>query len=203
MKDNLKRKLIPAAWAIALVLTVCVAARAQQPSPPKEKDASKPASTADAWKQAMPQNEVEATSADAVIGGAAGAEETFEQIEKRLRALEGRWMEAIKTQDGATLDRILADDFTFVGDHTIAASLDKANYTESALKNWRLTSYSFDSLSVRVYGDTAVVNGVYKQQAVVAGKPWSGEFLVTDVWIKQGKRWRVVTRHLSPAAKTL
>ncbi|MCA1615558.1 MAG: nuclear transport factor 2 family protein [Acidobacteria bacterium] len=195
----MKQGLFPTAWALAFALTFCAAARAQQPSPPKDKEAGKPASAADAWKQALPESEVEATSADAAPA-AAGAE-TFEQIEKRLRALEGRWMEAIKAQDGAALDRILADDFTFVGDQSVAASLDRSAYTASALKDWKLTSYSFDSLTVRVYGDTAVVSGVFKQQAAASGKQWSGDFLVTDVWIKQGRRWRVVTRHLSPAPK--
>lgn len=206
MKNSFKQRLFPTAWALALAFTLGVTAHAQQqqqqPSPPQGKDAGKPTTTADAWKQAMPQNEVDATLADAATGGAAGVE-TFEQIEKRLRALEGRWMEAIKTQDRAALERILADDFTFVGDQaSAAASLDRSAYADSALKDWKLTAYSFDSLTVRVYGDTAVVNGVYKQQAAVAGKQWSGDFLVTDVWIKQGRRWRVVTRHLSPGPKT-
>lgn len=198
MRNCLQQRLFPAACALAFAFTVCVNAYSQQPIPPKE--AGKPATTADAWKQALPESEVEATAADAVT--AATGVETFEQIEKRLRALEGRWMEAIKKQDRAALERILADDFTFVGEQASAAtSLDRSAYADSAVKDWKLTAYSFDSLTVRVYGDTAVVNGVYKQQAAVSGKQWSGDFLVTDVWIKQGKRWRVVTRHLSPAPK--
>ena len=199
MGDSLKRNLFSTARALGLALTVCAAAGAQQPSPPKDKDAAKPASAADAWRQSLPESEVETTSADAV--GVAPVAETFEQIERRLRALEGRWMEAIKAQDRAALDRILADDFTFVGDQSAAASLDRAAYADSVLKDLKLTSYSFESLSVRVYGDTAVVNAVCRQQAVVSGKQWGGDFLVTDVWIKQGRRWRVVTRHLSPAPK--
>jgi hypothetical protein len=33
---------------------------------------------------------------------------------------------------------------------------------------------------------------------LIAGKEWGGEFIFTDVWIKQGTGWQVVTRHTSP-----
>jgi ketosteroid isomerase-like protein len=52
-------------------------------------------------------------------------------------------------------------------------------------------------MKVRIYGDTAIVNSLYHQNATARGQDWSGYFLITDVWVKRGGRWQVVTRHAS------
>lgn len=200
MQKEWLRILVLTAATLAITFSASGAAVAQQQAAPKEKDAEKPATTSDAWKQALPESEAAGSPVDATLVSVE-AEETPAQVVGRLTALERRWAEAVKLQDGATLKRILADDFTLAGEHPAGAVLDKTRYIDGALKDGKLSSYSFDKLNVRVYGDTAVVHTIYKQQAAGPGKESSGEFLVTDVWVKSGKRWRVVTRHLSRATK--
>ncbi len=181
---------------VSLLMLIYGTGNAQQ-NPPKDKDADKPPSTTtvDAWRQALPQSEVAEPPGETAINDA--VEESATQIEQRLDRLERGWMEAVKLQDAATLKRIIADDFTLAGDQPTGALLDRTRYLAGALRDLKLNAYSFDSLTVRLYGDTAVVSAHYKQQATVAGKEWSGEFLVTDVWVKRGKRWHAVARHIS------
>ena len=199
MKRVSLRVLTSTAVLLATMI-LAVDTSAQQPAPRKEPDATVRGSTVDAWRTALPENEKSGVVTDEGIAGSS-AEESFEQIERRLNTLEHRWMDAIKVRDAAALKRILADDFTLTSVQPAGALTDKTKYIESALRDWELSSYSFDKLAVRVYGNTAVVNALYRQRAAVAGKESSGDFLITDVWVKQDKRWRVVTRHTSQPVK--
>jgi len=55
--------------------------------------------------------------------------------------------------------------------------------------------FRFDKIQVRVYDNTSVVNIWFHQVASANGKDWSGDFLITDVWVKKGEYWQVVARH--------
>ncbi|MDT5155875.1 MAG: hypothetical protein QOH51_232 [Acidobacteriota bacterium] len=180
---------------LALGLLLCCVADAQQSTQKKEPEPNAPANTSEAWRQALPDSEKPGTVEDAPA--AAGAEESPEMIEKRLAALERKLMESAKLHDSAALKRIIADDFTNTNAQATGATVNKDAYIEQTVRDLTLNSYSFDKLTVRIYGTTAIVNASYKQQAVAAGKDASGEFVVTDVWVKQDKRWRVVARHTS------
>ncbi|MDT5295726.1 MAG: hypothetical protein QOJ76_2606 [Acidobacteriota bacterium] len=182
---------------LALILLLVHVAHARQGTQKKEPEPNAPANTSEAWRQALPDGEKAAAVEEAAP--AAGAEESSEVIEKRLNALERKLMESVKLHDAAALKRIIDDDFTHTNAQTTGATAatDKAGYIEQAARDWTLTSYSFDKLTVRVYGNTAVVNASYKQQALVAGKDASGAFVATDVWVKRDDgRWRVVARHV-------
>jgi ketosteroid isomerase-like protein len=178
----------------ALVFSFALSAYAQ--------DKSQPTSTVEAWKAALPKNETDPNVPDATDTTATApiksvVRESSAQIEKRLATLERRWMEAVKLRDDAALKRLLADDFTLTSARSAGDLVGKTQYIENTLRDWKLDAYSFDKLTVRVYGDTAIVHAWYKQQATVGGKAWNGDFLLTDVWVKQGRRWQVVSRHAS------
>ncbi|MEA2176349.1 MAG: hypothetical protein QOD00_3941 [Blastocatellia bacterium] len=183
-----------------LVLLLLISFNAAAQDAPKTEDSSQkqPATTVDAWRNALPEKEQAAPTAEvaASVAGKAGAE-SFEQTEKRLNALERKLMDAVKLQDAPALKRILSDDFTLTSALSARTMQDKTQYLESTLRDWQLKSYDFDKLNVRIYGDTALINGLYKQEAVVAGKPSSGSFLLTDVWVRQDGQWRIVSRHTS------
>ncbi|HLM02247.1 MAG TPA: nuclear transport factor 2 family protein, partial [Pyrinomonadaceae bacterium] len=77
----------------------------------------------------------------------------------------------------------------------------KTRYIEWALRNLELKSYNLEKTTVRVYPSTAIVTFNYKRQATVAGAPADGDFIVTDVWVKRGKRWQAASHHISPLPK--
>jgi ketosteroid isomerase-like protein len=60
-------------------------------------------------------------------------------------------------------------------------------------------SFRYSNVRVRVYGEEefAVMQSWWSQQATIDGREWDGEGLMTDVWVKQEGRWRVVARHSS------
>ena len=189
------------AFAAALILfaTPARAAFAQD-----KKDAQKPASTVDAWRQALPPEAEADTRSGAEEATGTPARPSREEIEKGLIALEVKWMDALKLRDASTLGQIIADDFVSVSPHAPGLVSDRTKYLEHAARELKLTSYEFEGLTVRLYGRTAIVSGRLTQTAVAAnGESTGGSYFFTDVWVGRDGAWRVVSRHASalPAAK--
>ena len=110
-------------------------------------------------------------------------------VEQELRRLVLMWDEADVKGDGATIDRLLADEFTFVGGvgkaQFIAAMKAKSpdSFIESAVSS---------NVQVQVYGDVAVLTGLDTIKGKNKGQPYTSKYLYMDVWIKRGGRWQCV-----------
>lgn len=183
------------AAAVALAaLSLSAAAQDKE----KEKETQKPATgTVDAWRQALPP-EAETSETLETSATAAQPRLTREAAEKSLLALERKWMESLQRRDASALSQLISDDFTLVSPRLVIAAGDRDKYFQHAMRELTLTSYSFESLTVRLYGRTAVVSGRLKQSANLSGEDWGGAFLFTDVWVTRDGAWQVVSRHASP-----
>ena len=122
------------------------------------------------------------------------------EIERQIIQLAHEWVDAIGRRDSATLDQILANDFLISGWLPQGQLADKKLYLEDCMRPMEVQepSYRFNRWKVRAYGSTVVVNCVFSCHGIVGGKEWGGNFLFTDVWVRDGGSWRVVTRHSSP-----
>lgn len=120
------------------------------------------------------------------------------QVEKDIIALEKEWATAIQRQDVAGMDRFLSPRYAL----SIAVQgaqlkvIPRAAWLDT-LKAYDTKSFTIDDLTVHVYGDTAIVLMLFTQQAQVRGQDRSGQFLITDVWIKEASGWRVAEQHSS------
>ncbi len=121
-------------------------------------------------------------------------------VEQELVKMENEWARAWQLPDPGALENILGDDFTLTSSSSKGEITNKRQYIDSTLKLVRGDGFSFEKLNVRIYGDTAVINAQFQQTATFAGHDWSGDFLITDVWVKRGGRWQVVARHASRPA---
>lgn len=203
--NQLAKRLSFVGIATLLVAFVSLSAAAQS-APKQAADPPQTKTTADAWRDAVPQAESQTTVTAAVESGGvdAGGEESFERIEKRLTALEHKWMEAIKLHDTTTLKKFIGEDFTLAGESLTGALSDRTQYLNNTLRDAPIENYSFGKMTVRVYGKTAIVSVSGTRQSLVEGRKAETKFLYTDVWVKEGAaRWRVVMRHseLSEAAR--
>jgi ketosteroid isomerase-like protein len=125
--------------------------------------------------------------------------------EQEVRRLEDEWLGAYLRGDKTTFDRIVADVFTSTDES--AKVRDKAQEREviqtppSSIR----ASLTNEDVRVRIYGDTAVVNGriVYKAQPSGQAEI-SFQSRFTDTLLKRKGNWRVVARHYSrlPAERT-
>lgn len=104
--------------------------------------------------------------------------------------LENNWMAAAQRKDAEALENILGPDFksTTVGSN--GELMDRAAWIDYVCKA-EATNRVHD-VSVRTYGDTAVVNLMLEFTG-----DWNSDFLITDVWVKYQDDWKVVHRHNS------
>jgi len=117
-------------------------------------------------------------------------------MEELFLDLEIKWMTAWKNKDVTTVRKMLSDDFTLTSSLSSGGLVDKEAWIEK-LQVYDCKDFRFDKIQVRVYNDTSIVNSWFHQEATANGKDWSGDFLITDVWVKKNEDWQVVTRHAS------
>ena len=117
---------------------------------------------------------------------------------KELKNLVRLWDEADVKGDAITIDRLLAEEFTFVGGPSKAQFLGSVKskspdtYVESAVS---------DDVQVQVYGTTAVVTGLDTIKGKNKGQAYESKYLYMDVWVKRSGRWQCVKTYSSLSGK--
>jgi ketosteroid isomerase-like protein len=111
-------------------------------------------------------------------------------------ALENDWMKAVQRRDIPALEQLLDEDFVLVPSASSGELAPRWFYLKYTL-GIEVSDFGFENLLVRVYGDVAIVQGRLRWEASAGGRPWKGDFLITDVWRKANGRWRVTARHSS------
>jgi hypothetical protein len=118
-------------------------------------------------------------------------------LQREFRGLETQWMDAAKAQNRPQLEEFLAPNYVL----TIAVQgkplvhVSRADWLSAAYK---IQAYEFKELFARRFGNgVVVVTSYYTQKATMDGRERSGDFLLTDIWVHDGKRWRVTWRHSS------
>ena len=120
-------------------------------------------------------------------------------MEQELLQRETDWMQAVKEQDIAAVEQILATEFALTS--TLPRAFDKQRYL-SDLPLVKTSTFALHDSVVHVYGDVAVVRTGLQWEATFDGRPWEGAFNITDVWVRRDGRWQVVTRHSSRPVTT-
>lgn len=122
--------------------------------------------------------------------------------EQELIALENDWSQAAVKRDGAALQRFYADDYIFTDQNGVVSNKTREilNITTGI---FQLTSYKFEDVKVRVYGDVAVVTG----RNTIRGtwedvkRDISGPYRFTDVFVRRNGRWQCVASQSSPVTE--
>jgi ketosteroid isomerase-like protein len=116
-----------------------------------------------------------------------------EEDAKIVAALDTKYQAAVKANDAATMDQILADDFVLVTGRGKVFS--KADLLESARKKeviYERQDEEPESQKVRVWGDTAVVTALLWIKAVQEGKPIDYKLWFSDTYVRTPTGWRYV-----------
>jgi ketosteroid isomerase-like protein len=104
--------------------------------------------------------------------------------------LERDWVQSWVTMDAAANDRIIADDF--LGTEPDGKRVTKADMMEELKADPTLASNHLneDDLTIRFYGDTAVVIGSESWKLKKNGE--TGRYIWTDIFVKRNGKWQVV-----------
>jgi len=116
-----------------------------------------------------------------------------EEDAKTVAALDTKYQAAVKSNDAATMDQILADDFVLVTGR--GKVFNKADLIETARKkevSYERQDEEPGSQKVRVWGDTAVVTALLWIKGVQALKPIDYKLWFSDTYIRTPAGWRYV-----------
>jgi ketosteroid isomerase-like protein len=116
--------------------------------------------------------------------------------EQELRKLVQSWDEAFVKKDTETLNRLLADEFEFVG------GVKKADYLASfKTRKANILSAVSTDIQVQVYDDMAIVTGIDAITIKDVAQDLLTKWLYMDVWVKRGGRWQCVKTYSAPATR--
>jgi ketosteroid isomerase-like protein len=132
--------------------------------------------------------------------GAAGRRtyKTVVSVKDSLIQIEHVWGNAMVKGDVAGFDRCVDDQWvlTTSDGRRVTKPTVQADLEEGVLK---IESFRLHEVTVRVYGDTAVVLGLITEKSKLRGQDTSGKRRFTDVFVKRDGRWQAVVSHQSRA----
>ena len=109
------------------------------------------------------------------------------------RQLAKAWM----TADRATIERIIAPDWTLTGTDGRLSSRGDVLRDVFDTKVHHITAIEVDDLRVRVFGDAAVVTGRTRGRGRFQDVPYDVTIRFTDVFVRREARWQAVASHAS------
>lgn len=118
------------------------------------------------------------------------------ESEQLLRQMNDDWTKALVRADRVTLDRIMADDFFFAypmeGD-------DKAQFIGDVVSgDVKVESLTRENITVRIWGETAVLTGRDSARWSYQGRDFSGHYKVINVYARRDGEWRLVSVQACP-----
>jgi len=124
------------------------------------------------------------------------------ELAREVESLEREWMQAWLRKDMDTCRRILDDNFILTS--ATGALMDKEEWLAKAAGPFTGREFHWKYIKVRKISDTVAIAHVRSSQVSSIGeKDWSGEFLITDVWVKRADGWKVTARQgLGPLASS-
>lgn len=129
-------------------------------------------------------------AADAGFGSrfVAAQESELTAAQSKIIAIENAWNQAEERKDAKALDAILDNSLVYTDyDGTM---LTKPDFLASVKAPARQPQQQVtESMNARVYGDSAVVTGVYRVKGSEKGKPYLRRGRFTDTWISRNGMW--------------
>jgi hypothetical protein len=115
-----------------------------------------------------------------------------------VRAIQDRFDQAERVGDRESLRELIADDFLSIGPRGFV--LDKQAWID---RHDQFTYHQLETseMDLRHYGDTTVVRDVQRNRATYRDQHVAVNTRVSQVWVRQDERWRLVAIQFSPLAE--
>ncbi len=129
---------------------------------------------------------------------------TASSIEQQIISREREFSQAVFERSVAKTSAIHAKGYRLL------VCIEESKLVEFPQEVWLETlpkyiveDYRFDDIKVLDLGDVAVASVAFYQKAHIEGNPRNitGNFMLTDVWVKRDGQWKIVERHSSRAEK--
>jgi len=111
--------------------------------------------------------------------------------EGRLLALENAWNQAEQNKDVGTLDQLLAPQLVYI-DYDGSLQSKQEFLATARATDLHPEQITNEQQSAHVFGDCAVITGVYRERGIYKGKPYTRRGRFTDTWVKINGTWQCV-----------
>jgi ketosteroid isomerase-like protein len=125
---------------------------------------------------------------------------TSEADARELERLEKVWNDAHERGDADALEKLWSNDLEVdVPRMPVMSKGDALSFARSG--RMKFLRYATSDIRIRVYRDTAIVNGRLQRTRQINGKELSDDWRFTKVYVREAQQWRVVSFHASEAAQ--
>ena len=130
----------------------------------------------------------------------AGARPVLAQAsaEDSVRAAEQERRRALLAADTVALSKLVGTEFVEISRRGTVRSREE-NLREIAAKELVLTEVRYDSLTVRIYGDVAILMGIADNVGSWRGMSFTGRIRYTRVFVRREGHWQAVAMQQTPA----
>jgi len=110
--------------------------------------------------------------------------------------MEHLWNEAQVNRDSRALDGLVGA--AFINTEWDGAVSDKTKFLADIKDpQFKPSSMTIQDVKVSMYGDSAVVAGIYHTKGIYQGKPYEHLGRFTDTWVFTEGRWQCAASHTS------
>jgi len=133
----------------------------------------------------------------ALITTIARAQGAPRAVEDSVRTAEFDRRKALLSADTVLLSHLTGSEFYEVNrlGQLRTRAMNMQEISTGALK---LQSVNYDSLSVRVYGNIAILTGIADNIGEFRGMPFSGKIRYTRIFVRRDGRWQAVAMQHTP-----
>ena len=119
---------------------------------------------------------------------------TTDADEIQIKQLERAWNQSEAKQEVKEVSSLLADSLVYT-DYD-GSFMNKSEYLKWVAAPEQKADHLYDEgLKVQLYGNAAVVTGIYRESGTNKGKPYVIRSRFTDTWIKRNGVWLCVASH--------
>lgn len=119
------------------------------------------------------------------------AKDAAGDLHATLKAQADAWDAAIIKKDRQAIAGNMSETFFQIGSD--GATADKARFLQNITSpDLVIEPYTVEDFKIRVYGNTALLNGSTDMHGTYQGKPFHTHYRYTDTYVKEGAVWRVV-----------
>ncbi len=140
-----------------------------------------------------------ATSGHGMTAAEQTGKSSGENVEQQINTLTDQAVQALLKGDTSFFEKYYADDVMIIrGPGAQYTKAQEIEFFKSGANKFE--AYDVHEKKIHTYGDTAVASMVASAKGSINRHPFSGDYRVTRVWVKQKGNWKLVLYQVSPMA---
>jgi hypothetical protein len=196
--------LLPFVVASALCLAISAQTGTQSQTGTSQTGASpstgmqQPSAGTQSTSPGMQQSTSPASGSTTQRGTSQGMSQNGGGTEQQILALEEQLRQSVERNDPSFIQQHSTDNYVSIGGQ--GTMMPKSQVVQ-AMKAGDIHYQSIELIgtpTVRLFGDTAIVNGEAQVRLTRYGQPVSGKFRYTRVWVNQNGEWKMASFEATP-----